>query len=114
MTQFPDDSLSEEDVEKMNSIILANHGMIETHRLVAEMHKLWNGYKPEFANSPWEDHLGLTKREYRFAKLHHVLFKLKVLKNLSDDENKAIRDLAIKRLKRVKWARYKRKHDKLG
>lgn len=61
---------------------------------------------PQYSGTPWAIRDRLTKREHQVAAVHTFLKKLKVLKNLSDEDMYAIKKLSIKRLKRAKWAQY--------
>lgn len=64
---------------------------------------------PQYSGTPWSTRDRLSKREHKVAAVHTLLKKLKVLKSLSDEELIDIKDLAVKRLKRAKWARYNQK-----
>ncbi len=64
---------------------------------------------PEYRGTPWSTRDRLSKREHKVAAVHTLLKKLKVLKNLSDEDLINIKDLAVKRLKRAKWAQYQQK-----
>jgi len=62
-------------------------------------------FNPEFEGTGWDNKWRLTKRERKFAQVHVFLKKLRVLPN-DDAFNTEIKDLAVKRLKRARWARY--------
>lgn len=61
---------------------------------------------PQYRGTPWAYTSRMTKREHAVAGLHTTLFKLGVFKKLSEDNLEEIKVSTIKRLKRVKWARY--------
>jgi GH18 family chitinase len=63
-------------------------------------------HSPEFAGTSWEDQYRMTKRERKFAQLHVFIYKLGVLPG--GQINNDIHEIAVKRLKRAKWARYQK------
>lgn len=65
---------------------------------------------PQYHGTPWASTSRMTKREHAVAGLHTTLFKLGVFKKLSEDNLEEIKAKTIKRLKRVKWARYQQVH----
>jgi hypothetical protein len=62
---------------------------------------------PEFIGTSWANKDRLSTRERKFAQLHILRWKLRVLPN-DDEFNSDIQTVVIKRLKRAKWARYQR------
>lgn len=61
---------------------------------------------PQYHGTPWASTSRMTKREHAVAGLHTTLSKLGVFKKLSEDNLEDIKATTIKRLKKVKWARY--------
>ncbi len=65
---------------------------------------------PQFEGTEWAHMYKLTKRQEAFAKLQVFLVKIGLQRHLEDEEaRRADCDLAVKRLKRAKWARYQKK-----
>lgn len=69
----------------------------------------WSNH-PEYEGTEWEHYARITKREHAFAKLQCFLLKFGLQKHLDEpDDRRADAQLATKRLKRAKWARYQQK-----
>jgi hypothetical protein len=96
--------LSEKDLEDMVSQSLANFGKPTILTPMNMSHMGWYP-NPEYSGTSWEDQYRMSKREHAFARLHVFLWKLKVLPN---EGNRELHQLAVKRLKRAKWARYQK------
>lgn len=64
---------------------------------------------PQYTGTEWMYYNRITKREHAFAKLQCFLLKFGLQKHLEDDDaRRADANLAAKRLKRAKWARYQK------
>lgn len=102
--------LTLEDLEGAVQKSISNFGssplLVSTQTLQQLQHIYRLVINPEFAGSPWEHITRITKRERKVAQLHILLFKLKILSNLSQEELDNITYVSTKRLKRAKWARY--------
>jgi hypothetical protein len=60
---------------------------------------------PEYRGTPWAMADRLTKNQHTVAKVHTILKKLGVLKNISEEEFQDIRNKTVKQLKLAKWAK---------
>ncbi len=87
----------------------ANFGAANTIFLSPQMMSAFGGTwvcHPEFSPTPWSSKDRLSKREIRVATLQTFLDKLHVIKG--EELHQEIYDVAVKRLKRAKWARYQK------
>lgn len=101
-------TLTEDDLEKAVQASLSNFGRAPTNPIIFMPPGFFTSSSfethPEYSGTPWSTRDRLTKREHKVAAVHTLLKKLKVLKSLSDEDLIGIKDLAVKRLKRAKWA----------
>lgn len=118
VTINPCAELTAEVIEEAAVAALANFGtpqklyphlMLGTAQIRAFMSSFSYHPNPEFIGLEWSSLARLTKRERRFAHLHFFLYKFKIIKKLSEEDNKDITEIAIKRLRRAKWAQYQQK-----
>lgn len=104
-----DGVLTEKVLEDALSRAVANSGLTQRNPIIMSPQWAasmgWHAH-PQFAGTSWEDQYGMTKRERKFAQLHVFIFKLGVLP--PGQINNDIHDVAVKRLKRAKWARYQK------
>lgn len=91
-----------------NSFGRPNHIMMSPQNFGAFASAFGGGHgviwHPEYTGTGWENKWRLTKRERKMAQLHVFLKKLRVLPD--ETVNAEIKETAVKRLKRARWARY--------
>ncbi len=101
--------LTIEDIEAAAQAALNNFGKNPIIFMPPQFFSMpWESH-PEYSGTPYSTMGKLTKREQKVAALTTFLKKLKVLKNVSDEELVDIKNTTVKRLKRAKWAQYNRK-----
>ena len=97
--------MTEESLEEAALKALQNFGRPTVLMPMNMSHMGWSP-NPEFAGTSWEDQYRMSKRERKFAQLHVFIYKLGILPG--GQINNDIHELACKRLKRAKWARYQK------
>lgn len=105
--------LSMDDIENAAAKAAANFGHANTMFIPMNPILIFQGTawvaNPQYTGTEWMHYNRISKREHAFAKLQCFLLKFGLQKHLEDDDaRRADANLAAKRLKRAKWARYQK------